>query len=85
MKSVLLHRIPQYLGQVSYSVYLIHATVLAASVHLLYGKLPLFSLMLIFLVLTFVLGTIFHSLIEEPCMRLGVSLGERVRLLRLPS
>jgi peptidoglycan/LPS O-acetylase OafA/YrhL len=72
VRVVLLHRVSQYLGEISYSVYLLHVTVLLSLVHALYGRLPLYALLPIYLVLTLVLSSIFHAFVEAPSTRLGV-------------
>jgi peptidoglycan/LPS O-acetylase OafA/YrhL len=80
VRTALLHRIPQYLGHVSYSVYLIHVTVLLSLVHALYGKCSLLALLPMYIALTFMLGTVFHTWIEEPCTRLGTVLAAKIQL-----
>lgn len=39
-QKILLHAVPEYLGRVSYSLYLVHGTVLFALINLLYGRMP---------------------------------------------
>ena len=79
VRTVLLHRIPQYLGRISYSVYLIHVTVLLSLVHALYGRYSLLALLPIYIALTFMLGAVFHTWVEEPCTQLGALLAEKVQ------
>jgi peptidoglycan/LPS O-acetylase OafA/YrhL len=79
VRTLLLHRIPQYLGHISYSVYLIHVTVLLSLVHALYGRYSLLTLLPIYIVLTFMLGAVFHTWVEEPCTQLGALLAEKVQ------
>nr|WP_281414993.1 acyltransferase [Azospirillum picis] len=57
----------QYLGRVSYSLYLVHATVLFSLVHLL----PLWGAALLYLPLTFGVTAIFHRLVEAPSIQLS--------------
>lgn len=57
----------QYLGKVSYSLYLVHATVLFSLVHLL----PLWAAALLYLPLTFGVTVIFHRLVEAPSIQLS--------------
>jgi peptidoglycan/LPS O-acetylase OafA/YrhL len=63
--------IPEYLGRISYSMYLLHATVLWATLILLYGKIPLLLLGSIYVVTVFLVSHLFCILVEEPSMRLG--------------
>jgi peptidoglycan/LPS O-acetylase OafA/YrhL len=63
--------IPEYLGRISYSLYLLHATVLWATLILLYGKVPFVALSLIYGVATFAISHLFCILVEEPAMRFG--------------
>lgn len=84
VKTLLLRRTPQYLGHISYSVYLIHVTVLLSLVHALYGRLSLLTLLPIYLALTFMLGAVFNIWIEEPCTKLGALLAEKVRFQLSP-
>lgn len=62
---------PEYLGRISYSLYLIHATTLWAIMILLYGKLPSIAILIIFLITTFGLSHLFCVWVEEPSMRLS--------------
>jgi len=63
--------VPEYLGRISYSMYLLHATVLWATVILLYGKVPLLVLGLLYCAVTLVISHLSCVLIEEPAMRFG--------------
>lgn len=63
--------VPEYLGRISYSVYLLHATVLWATLILLYGKVPFVALFPIYGVATFAVSHVFCIQIEEPAMRFG--------------
>ena len=62
---------PVYLGRVSYSVYLIHGTVLQATLVLLYGRVPQWLLGAVFLGATWVVSHLFCAYVEEPATRLG--------------
>ena len=63
--------VPEYLGRISYSMYLLHATVLWATLILLYGKVPFFALFLIYGAATFAISHVFCMFVEEPAMRFG--------------
>jgi len=77
-RDVLLHRVSQYLGEISYSVYLLHVTVLLSLIHALYGRLSLYALLPIYLVLTLVFSSIFHVFVETPSTRLGVWISRKM-------
>ena len=61
----------QWLGHISYSMYLVHGTILFSLVHLFFGKIPLLAILPAFLVLTLLVSRVFYSLIERPSMNLG--------------
>jgi peptidoglycan/LPS O-acetylase OafA/YrhL len=63
--------IPEYLGRISYSLYLVHGTVLFVTLILLFGKIPLYFLFPIYFVSALLCGHIFCALVEEPTMKLG--------------
>jgi peptidoglycan/LPS O-acetylase OafA/YrhL len=63
--------VPEYLGRISYSMYLLHATVLWATAILLYGKIPLVALGLVYGAATLVISHLSCVFIEEPAMRFG--------------
>jgi len=69
----------EYLGRVSYSMYLIHAVILFASIDLLYGKIPILAIGAIYLVVTMALSHLFLIGIEEPSLRLGKRLTSKRR------
>ena len=63
--------VPEYLGRISYSMYLLHATVLWTTVILFYGKVPLVVLGLLYCAVTLVISHMSCVFIEEPAMRFG--------------
>jgi peptidoglycan/LPS O-acetylase OafA/YrhL len=76
--SLLEHALPEYLGRISYSVYLMHGIVLFAVLDMLYGKLPTVVLLGIVVVGSLVLGHLFCIAVEEPSMRLGKKIAGRM-------
>ena len=60
-----------HLGQISYSLYLIHATILFVLINTLLGRVPLGILLAIYLTATLTVTEIFYRLIERPTMLLG--------------
>lgn len=69
--AILRSAVPQFLGRISYSLYLVHATVLFALVHLLYGRWPMPGVLALFLPLSIVLSWLFHHAIEVPAISAG--------------
>lgn len=63
--------VAEYLGKISYSLYLVHGTVLFATFILLYGKMPTWLVIGIYFILTFGLSHLFCVWIEIPTMKLG--------------
>jgi peptidoglycan/LPS O-acetylase OafA/YrhL len=60
-----------HLGQISYSLYLIHATILFVLIHTIWGHVTIGILLLIYLTLTLAISEIFYRVIERPAMLLG--------------
>jgi peptidoglycan/LPS O-acetylase OafA/YrhL len=60
-----------YLGKISYSIYLVHATVLFTCIHLLFGRVPFLLVATIYLMATCVVSVLFHYAVEQPASRLG--------------
>ena len=67
-------RVPLYIGDISYSLYLLHGTVLFASIILLYGKLPLWAIFVLFTAVTFGISHLYFNWVEVPAMSLGKKL-----------
>jgi peptidoglycan/LPS O-acetylase OafA/YrhL len=61
----------EWLGKVSYSLYLVHLTLLAAVFHLFYGKVNSYLLSAIVAVGALVLAEVFYKLVESPSIQLG--------------
>ena len=67
--------VPRFLGRISYSLYLVHGTVLFAMTYLLVHKVSTPVAFLVFLPAALLLSTAFCFWIEEPFLRLGRRLG----------
>jgi peptidoglycan/LPS O-acetylase OafA/YrhL len=75
--AVLCARPLQYLGRISYSLYLVHAIVLLALLHLFYGRLPLAVLLIALWPLSLGLATLGERYVEQPSIALGRRLTQR--------
>lgn len=74
---VLRHRVAEYLGRISYSLYLVHGTVLFVALNLLYEHVPFPLLIAIYGVCALVLAHLFYVIIERPALQLGRKLTTR--------
>jgi peptidoglycan/LPS O-acetylase OafA/YrhL len=74
-KNALHHRIPIFLGSISYSLYLVHVTLLFVAVHLLYGRLPASFIFVLYCGGSIAMAWLFRVVIESPSNRLGKRLG----------
>jgi peptidoglycan/LPS O-acetylase OafA/YrhL len=70
-RTFLTSRTIHYLGERSYSVYLIHGTIIFTLIHTLMGRVRIGVLLLIYLAITLIVAEIFYRLIEHPSMLLG--------------
>ncbi len=71
IERVLSHRWLQFLGRISYSVYLVHIPLLLTFMMLLQRVLPLWAMLIIVPPVSIVTGWLFHETIAEPCARIG--------------
>jgi peptidoglycan/LPS O-acetylase OafA/YrhL len=71
--------IPQYLGRISYSMYLVHYTVLFAVFDLAYSKIPILGLAILSAFATLIVSHLFCIFIEEPSHTAGKRLSNRLR------
>lgn len=79
---VLEHALPEYLGRISYSLYLMHGIVIFAlldllygKVALVYGKVPLALLTGVVLTACLCAAHLFYKAVEEPSMKFGQRFG----------
>ncbi|HEY4096321.1 MAG TPA: acyltransferase [Baekduia sp.] len=68
---LLLRRLPQYLGRISYSLYLVHTTVLLAVGHLLGGHVALAWLLAPVFLVSIAVADLMQRTVERPAQRLG--------------
>ncbi|NOV00210.1 acyltransferase family protein [Paenibacillus planticolens] len=67
-----------YLGKISYSLYLIHVVVLFSAVHRLHNILPLWCIFLLTLIISLIISVGMYHLIERPSIQLGKALTKRI-------
>ena len=78
-KAVLNHNLVLWTGRASYSLYLVHATVLFALAYTLIGTRYVYLLAPLYFVLTIVATAAFYRVVEVPTMNLGRELARRMR------
>jgi peptidoglycan/LPS O-acetylase OafA/YrhL len=71
LRSFLSTRVLRFMGRVSYSLYLLHATVLYVMFHLFYGFASKTVIFVFYIGASFLLAAISYELIERPSIRLG--------------
>jgi peptidoglycan/LPS O-acetylase OafA/YrhL len=74
---LLRHAVPQYLGRISYSLYLFHPIVILASMYLLHAHLRLGVIAVLDIPLLVLAAHLAYQLVEQPSIRLGRSLSRR--------
>jgi peptidoglycan/LPS O-acetylase OafA/YrhL len=77
LSRILMSRVPQFMGRICYSIYLIHGTVLFALLYTLSHKLPPLAIFLIYIPSVLCASTLFHYAIEKPSMNFGRSITKR--------
>ena len=78
-RRLLMHPALEYLGRISFSLYLVHGTVLFAGLFLFFGRVPLPLLIGSILVMSFAAAHLFCIAVEEPAMQLGRWLSASLR------
>lgn len=61
----------QFIGEISYSLYLVHPIVLLTTVHIFYGKISVPLILLISFLLTMVVSVLCYKFIEIPSIKIG--------------
>ena len=75
----------QYLGRISYSLYLTHFLVLVAVARILGEHLPTTAIVLIAFLACFPVAHLFHAAVEQPCHRLSRARWSRSGALKVAS
>ncbi|WP_168733823.1 acyltransferase family protein [Metabacillus sediminilitoris] len=68
---ILKNKLVNYLGKISYSLYLYHLAVLFTFIHLFYNIMPLWVICLISIIGTFIISSCMYHLIEKPAIKIG--------------
>lgn len=68
-----------YLGKISYSLYLIHVVVLFTAVQTLHNILPLWCIFLLIIIVSLAISVGMYHLIERPSIQLGKVLTNNIR------
>lgn len=74
LSKLLSARLPQWLGTISYSLYLVHSLVLFTLLHLLYGRVLLIILLPVYLGTTIGVTCLFYLAVEKPATELSRSI-----------
>ena len=75
-----LHKQPfQSLGRISYSVYLLHSTVLFTLLHLFGKTVPMLVLLAVYIPTVMILSTLMYEYVEKPSMAFGRSLSNKFK------
>lgn len=67
-----------YTGRISYSIYLFHGILLLTFTNLLYGLVPLWAVLILTLVSTFVVSALSFKYLEVPSISIGRKLAARL-------
>jgi peptidoglycan/LPS O-acetylase OafA/YrhL len=69
----------EYLGRISYSLYLTHLIAMMTLLNLLSGRIPVVCMVVLLAVASFAVAHMYWRLVEAPCTRLGQRTGVRNR------
>ncbi|WP_242214352.1 acyltransferase [Bacillus cereus group sp. BfR-BA-01383] len=67
----------QFIGEISYSLYLVHPIVLLTTVHIFYGKISVPLILLISFLFTMVVSVVCYKFIEIPSIKIGRKLATK--------
>jgi peptidoglycan/LPS O-acetylase OafA/YrhL len=77
-RELLRARVPQYLGRISYSLYLLHTLVLLAALHINDGRISVPLLYPAVLAVSIIASDVLQRIVERPAQHLGRVLARRV-------
>ena len=75
LSDLLRHKVAEYLGRISFSLYLLHSILVMLFFDLLYGKVPSFIIYLAIALSSLVSAHFFCIWLEEPCIQLAKCVG----------
>jgi len=75
--NILLIKPINFIGKISYSIYLYHLIVLLSLTYLLYGLVPIGVILLLTIVVTICVSTLAYYFVEEPFMKLGKKISNK--------
>ena len=80
LRQFLRHPVLLRSGALSYSTYLIHGTILFAMLRCFWGRIPVSTFVLLFLVLVYAGSELFHLAVDAPSVELGRRVGRRSKV-----
>jgi len=82
---ILLWKPFQFLGEISYSLYLYHLPILLGLIYLFYGKLPLLIIVSLSLLITIIVSRVAWRIIEKPSIKIANTLSHKFTIKYAPS
>ena len=82
--AILNRAVPQWLGRISYSLYLIHWPILCAMAYALHGRVPLWFIIVAVIVASLIAATLMHRFVEVPAIKLGQRVARGTRATTTP-
>ncbi len=71
VSKILKNKVVNYIGKISFSLYLVHLLVLFSCIHFFNGILPIWLILLMVVILTFILSSVMYKFVEKPSIKLG--------------
>ncbi len=85
LSKFLMSTIPQFLGKICYSIYLMHGTVLFILLYTLSHRLRPMEILLIYVPTVLCVSSVFHYMIEKPSMEFGRTITKRPPKSNVPA
>lgn len=71
LSHILKNKLINFIGKISYSLYLSHLAVLFSCVHLLNGMFPMWVILVVAIIVTLLVSSIMYYLVEKTALKLG--------------
>jgi len=71
LKSFMLAKPVHFVGKISYSIYLYHMIVILTLLHAFYGKLPIGTILISSIAISFIIASFMYYVVEEPSIIIG--------------